>query len=149
MNNEDSVLKRNGKKEVMSFSKILKRVKILGNNTLNINYVSLVQKIIDRLYDGISTSHIDELTAQQCTSLSTTHPDYGILASKILISNCHKNTNDNFFEISKQLYNFKDIHNKHHPIIHKDQFKLIKKLLSRKNIYICNFCEKYPRYGTN
>ena len=127
MNNEDSVLKRNGKKEVMSFSKILKRVKILGNNTLNINYVSLVQKIIDRLYDGISTSHIDELTAQQCTSLSTTHPDYGILASKILISNCHKNTNDNFFEISKQLYNFKDIHNKHHPIIHKDQFKLIKK----------------------
>ena len=127
MNNEDSVLKRNGKKEVMSFSKILKRVKILGNNTLNINYVSLVQKIIDRLYDGISTSHIDELTAQQCTSLSTTHPDYGILASKILISNCHKNTNDNFFEISKQLYNFKDIHNKHHPIIHKDQFILIKK----------------------
>mgnify|MGYP006081191517 CR=1 FL=1 len=127
MNNEDSVLKRNGNKEVMSFSKILNRVKNLGNNALNINYVSLVQKIIDRLYDGISTSHIDELTAQQCTSLSTTHPDYGILASKILISNCHKNTKANFFKISEQLYDFRDIHNKHHPIIHEEQFKLIKK----------------------
>jgi len=127
MDNKDNVIKRNGKKEIMSFEKILKRVKNLGKDQLNINYISLVQKIIDRLYDGISTSHIDELTAQQCTSLSTTHPDYGTLASKILISNSHKNTNDNFFEISKQLYNFKDIHNKHHPIIHKDQFILIKK----------------------
>ena len=125
MNNEDSVLKRNGKKEVMSFSKILKRVKILGNNTLNINYVSLVQKIIDRLYDGISTSHIDELTAQQCTSLSTTHPDYGILSSRILISNHQKNTKEEFATIITDLYNFKDIHNNHHPLISKNLFDII------------------------
>ena len=92
MNNEDFVIKRNGKKEIMSFDKILKRVKNLGTTELNVNYPSLVQKIIDRLYDGISTTLIDELTAQQCASLSTTHPDYGILASRILISNCHKNT---------------------------------------------------------
>ena len=98
MNHEDSVLKRNGEKEIISFDKILKRVRSLGKKELSINYTSLTKKIIDRLYDGISTTLIDELTAQQCASLSTTHPDYGTLASRILISNCHKNTHNNFME---------------------------------------------------
>ena len=78
MNHEDYVIKRDGKKETISFDKILKRVKSLGKGELDVNYTSLVQKIIDRLYDGISTVLIDELTAQQCASLATTHPDYGI-----------------------------------------------------------------------
>ena len=61
MNHEDCVIKRNGEKEIISFDKILKRVKSLGEEKLNINYTSLT-KIIDRLYDGISTTLIDELT---------------------------------------------------------------------------------------
>ena len=89
------VVKRNGEQEMFSFDKILKRVTSLGKDHLSINYTSLVQKIIDRLYDGIHTSLIDELTAQQCASLITTHYDYGILASRILISNHHKNTSSN------------------------------------------------------
>ena len=125
MNQEDFVIKRDGKKELMSFDKILKRIQSLGKNELNINYPSLVQKIIDRLYDGISTTLIDELTAQQCASLATTHPDYGILASKILISNCHKNTKNSFLTVNKTLYEFKDIHGKHHPIISEKQMKII------------------------
>ena len=127
MDNEDFVIKRNGKKEIMSFNKILKRVKSLGKNELNINYTSLVQKIIDRLYDNISTTLIDELTAQQCASLSTTHPDYGILASRILISNCHKNTENSLLTVNENLYNFKDIHNKHYPIVSEEQMKIINK----------------------
>ena len=74
MNHEDSVIKRNGKKETISFDKILKRVKKLGAEgeyELNVNYTALTKKIIDRLYDGISTTLIDELTAQQCASLAT------------------------------------------------------------------------------
>ena len=110
MNHEDSVLKRNGEKEIISFDKILKRVRSLGKKELNVNYTSLTKKIIDRLYDGISTTLIDELTAQQCASLSTTHPDYGTLASRILISNCHKNTLNNFLQVNEALYDFKDIH---------------------------------------
>ena len=125
MISEDCVIKRNGDKETISFDKILKRVRSLGKNELNVNYTSLVQKIIDRLYDGISTVLIDELTAQQCASLSTTHPDYGILASRILISNCHKNTKPNLLEISRELYNFKDNHDKQHPIISKKQMDII------------------------
>lgn len=53
---EDSVIKRNGKREIISFDKILTRVRSLGNKKLSVNYTSLTKKIIDRLYDGISTS---------------------------------------------------------------------------------------------
>ena len=82
---EDCVIKRNGKKEPVSFDKILKRIKTLGQekSKLHVNYTSLCQKIIDQLYDDITTQEIDELTAQQCASLATTHPDYGLLASRI------------------------------------------------------------------
>ena len=126
MNTEDCVTKRNGKTENISFDKILKRLKALGKNELSVNYTSLVQKIIDRLYNGISTILIDELTAQQCASLATTHPDYGVLASRILISNHHKNTHQDIYKVSKKLYDFKDIHGVHHPIISKEQFNIIK-----------------------
>ena len=83
---EDYVVKRDGRQETVSFDKILTRCKNLSNNELNINLTSLVQKIIDGLYNGISTTEIDELLAQQCASLSTVHPDYELLSSRILIS---------------------------------------------------------------
>ena len=98
MAEDDMVIKRNGKKEAISFDKISKRLKNLGKDPnlgdkpLHINYTQLVQKICDRLYNGISTTLIDELTAQQCASLITTHPNYGVLASRILISNHQKNS---------------------------------------------------------
>ena len=132
MAEDDMVIKRNGKKEAISFDKILKRLKNLGkdpnlgNTPLYINYTQLVQKICDRLYNGISTTLIDELTAQQCASLITTHPNYGDLASRILISNHQKNTSSSFFEVNDKLYNFKDINNDHHPIIKKEQYEFIK-----------------------
>ena len=130
---DDMVIKRNRKKEVISFDKISSRLKNLGKDPnlgkhpLSINYTQLVQKICDRLYNGISTSLIDELTAQQCASLITTHPHYGILASRILISNHQKNTPTTFYEANELLYNFKDINGKHHPIIKKEQYEFIKK----------------------
>ena len=126
MHHEDTVTKRNGTKESISFDKILNRVKSLGDG-LSINFTSLTKKIIDRLYDEIPTTLIDELTAQQCASLATTHPDYGILASKILISNCHKNTDGNFLQICEKLYQFKDIHNNQSSILSDNQIELIRK----------------------
>ena len=117
MNNENYVIKRNGEKEIISFDKILNRVKKLGKKNLTVNYTSLVQKIIDRLYNEIHTTKIDELTAQQCASLITTHCDYGELASRILISNHHKNTPKTFYKAMKQLYYFKDANNEQHHLI--------------------------------
>ena len=124
--NEDYVIKRNGKREVISFDKILKRIKMLGEDKLDVNYTSMCVKIIDRLYPDIPTSLIDELTAQQCASLSTSHPDYGILASKVMISNHHKNTDANFFKVVRQLYQFKDVNGKNHPLVSKRFFSVIK-----------------------
>ena len=130
MNFEDCVIKRNGDKEVFSFDKIYKRIVTLGkdkdgNNELNVKYTTLAQKIIDRLYDGIPTEQIDELTAQQCASLITTHPDYGILASRILVSNHHKNTDEKYLDVVSKLYNYKDIHGENSPLVNKALFDVV------------------------
>ena len=105
-NNEDMrVTKRNGQLEDISFDKILRRVKKLGQEVnIQINYSALIIKVIDQLYDTISTTKIDELTAEQCASLSTQHPDYGILAGRIVVSNHHKNTKASFNDVMSQLY---------------------------------------------
>ena len=126
---EDCVVKRSGKTEIISFDKILNRIKKLGRESephLDVNYTSLSVKIIDRLYPNIPTTQIDELTAQQCASLATTHPDYAVLASRVLISNHHKNTETNYFRVIKQLYNFTDVNGVNHPLISKALFQVVK-----------------------
>jgi len=100
-----SVKKRNGTVQSVEFDKILKRVKILGQMSpaLNIKYVQLVMKIIDKLRDGIETTKIDELTAQECANQSSTHLDFGVLASRIIVSNNHKNTVESLVRITGNL----------------------------------------------
>ena len=125
---EDCVIKRNGTKEPVSFDKILKRIKTLsqGKSKLHVNYTTLCQKIIDQLYDDITTQEIDELTAQQCASLATTHPDYGVLASRILISNHHKMVDSNYLNVVEKLYNNTDVHNIKTPIISEKLYNIVK-----------------------
>ena len=121
------VLKRDGSREVVSFDKILKRVKCLGTETgphLVVNYSQLVMKIVDQLYDNIPTFVIDELTAEQCASLITKHLDYGTLASRIVVSNNHKTTKTDFSETMNDLYHFKDVHGAHKPLIHRDTWRI-------------------------
>ena len=127
MDCEDKVIKRDGQIENISFDKILARVKNLGNKELKVNYTSLVQKIIDRVYNNIHTSEIDELLAQQCASLSTTHPDYQTLAGRIGISNLHKRTPDTFFEAMSILYDFIDVHGEIKSIINNEVFNIARK----------------------
>uniref|UniRef100_A0A6C0BXU8 ribonucleoside-diphosphate reductase n=1 Tax=viral metagenome TaxID=1070528 RepID=A0A6C0BXU8_9ZZZZ len=116
--NEMYVTKRNNKVEVISFDKILKRVKNIGKKEqLNIKYSSLVMKVIDQLHDKIQTTKIDELTAEQCTMLSTTHPDYGKMAAHIVVSNHHKNTPNSFTEAVNKLHAFKDVRGIKHPLV--------------------------------
>ncbi|RZD41724.1 MAG: hypothetical protein CXT73_04435 [Methanobacteriota archaeon] len=125
MSHEEFVVKRNGVKQPVSFDKILARIKAKCYDDLNVNQTQLTSKIIARLYDGIKTTQIDELTAQQCASLSTTHPDYGVLGSRILISNHQKNTDKDFALVITQLYSFRDIHNVHHPLISQELFEIV------------------------
>ena len=124
---EMRVTKRDGKLEDISFDKILSRVKKLGQEAnIHINYSALVMKVIDQLYDTISTTKIDELTAEQCASLSTQHPDYGVLAGRIVVSNHQKNTSQSFQEVVATLYNFKDVKGTASPLV-SDELHTISK----------------------
>jgi|UniRef100_A0A6C0CL30 ribonucleotide reductase alpha subunit len=139
MEREMKVRKRDGKLENISFDKILKRVKSIGQECkIKLNFTSFVMKVIDQLYDGISTTQIDELTAEQCASLSIQHNDYNTLASHITVSNHHKNTDSSFFSVMEKLYNFHDIHNKHYPLISKDLFDIISQFSSEFENMIVN-----------
>ena len=107
--NDMRVTKRNGELQDIAFDKIQERVKKLGNEAcIQINYSSLVMKVIDQLYDKISTAKIDELAAEQCASMSTNNPDYGTLAARIIISNHQKNTDSSFSNVVKALHEFTD-----------------------------------------
>ena len=125
---EMRVQKRNGKFEEVSFDKILRRVKNLGSEAsppIQLNYSELIMKVIDQLHNDIPTSMIDELTAEQCASLCTRHPNYGKLASRIIISNNHKNTSNDFLHVVEQLYEFKDVHENCVPIVSKSMWETV------------------------
>jgi ribonucleotide reductase alpha subunit len=118
MSFEMHVTKRDGQVEIVSFDKILRRIKTIGQEAgIKLNYTQLAMKVIDQLYDNISTTKIDELTAEQCASMSSIHYDYGTLASHITISNHHKNTDPDFFKVVCQLFNYLDKHGKHSPLV--------------------------------
>ena len=123
------VIKRSGKKEVISFDKILKRIKTTGKglDLKNVIYAQLSMKVIDQLKDDISTTDIDELTAQQCASMASKHPDYTKLASAITVSNLHKNTDASFYKTVKKLYDFSDINDNKYKLIHDDVMATVEK----------------------
>jgi len=121
-----SVIKRDGTRQDVAFDKILIRVKKVGAEAnIQIRYSALVMKIIDQLYDGIHATQIDELTAQQCASQCTVHPDYGTLAGRIIISNNHKNTHTSFYEKMKLLYEFKDVRGEPCPFLNDDFMNVV------------------------
>ncbi len=125
------VTKRDGTLEEIAFDKILNRIKKLGQEVgISLNYSSLAMKVIDQLYDTISTTKIDELAAEQCASLSTNHPDYGILASRIVISNHQKNTDPYYDMVVNRLYNFKNVHGEVSPLVSKEFFEFVSKYIS-------------------
>ena len=96
------VVKRNGSKEDVSFDKVLNRIKLCANN-LDVNPTLIAQRTLSRIYDGVKTSELDELAAQLSISLLTTNADYGTLASRIIISNHHKNTHNSFINVVREL----------------------------------------------
>lgn len=120
------VSKRDGKQQVVAFDKILKRIKTLGSEAnIKLNYTALVMKVIDQLYSGISTTKIDELSAEQCASMASIHPDYNVLAGRIVVSNHHKNTHNSFLDAMNELYNYRDIHDKHSPLVTKEFIDIV------------------------
>jgi len=137
------VTKRDGKQETVSFDKILNRVKKLGEDTnIKINFTTLVIKVIDQLYDGIPSTKIDELLAEQCASMSSIHPDYNILAGRICVSNHHKNTNPLFSEVVSSLYLYDNKHGGHSPLVSKELYDLVMEYSTTFD-EVCNYKNDY------
>ncbi len=104
------VIKRDGRKEPVKFDKITDRIEKLCYS-LNRQYVDPVQvamKVINGLYDGVTTAQLDTLAAEICATMTTIHPDYAALAARIAISNLQKNTEKNFSKAMKTLYEYID-----------------------------------------
>lgn len=98
------VLKRDGRKEDVSFDKVLERVR-RASDGLSVNPTAIAQKVLGQIYDGVKTTELDELTCQLAASLATVHPDYGTLAARITVSNHQKNTHPSFCHVMIQLAN--------------------------------------------
>lgn len=104
------VIKRSGRREDVSFDKITARIKKLcyGLDENFVDHITVSKKVIQGLYDGVTTVELDNLAAETAASMSTVHPDYAQLAARIAISNLHKETNKSFSETMEGLYNYLD-----------------------------------------
>src|SRR6201985_12396 len=104
------VIKRDGKQETVKFDKITARIEKLcyGLNPALVDSIDVAKKVIEGLFDGVTTSELDNLAAETAASLTTKHPDYALLASRIAVSNLHKNTIKSFSETMRLLYEYVD-----------------------------------------
>ncbi len=148
------VLKRDGNKESVKFDKITARVQKLcyGLEPQHVNPVSVAMKVIEGIYAGVTTHELDNLAAEIAASLTTTHPDYALLASRIAVSNLHKSTNKSFSKTMANLYNFVDQKTGFHaPLIADDVHEIIQKnaqLLDSTIIYDRDFGYDYFGFKT-
>ena len=147
------VLKRDGRKEPIMFDKITARIKKLcySFNPL-VDPVRVAMRVIEGLYDGVTTSELDNLAAEIAATMTTTHPDYASLAARISVSNLHKNTIKSFSETMKDLHDYVNpITGKKASLISDEVYKVIKKNaeeLDSKIIYNRDFGYDYFGFKT-
>jgi ribonucleoside-diphosphate reductase alpha chain len=121
------VLKRDGKKEPVMFDKITARVRNMcyGLNGI-VDPVKVAMRVIEGLYDGVSTSELDNLAAETAATMTVQHPDYAKLAARIAVSNLHKNTKKVFSEVMADLYNYVNPRTgKKAPLLSDQAYKVI------------------------
>ena len=118
------VVKRTGEREEVSFDKCFKRIQKLSKD-LKINPIEVSQLIITQIYNGVETNKLDELAAEICAAKTTIHPDYGRLASRIIVSNHHKNTSPSYSEVIQVLWDNKDYHGVPSPLINEMLYKMV------------------------
>ncbi len=147
------VVKRDGRKESIKFDKITARIQKLcyGFSDL-VEPTAVAMKVIEGIYEGVTTSELDNLAAEVSASMTTRHPDYALLASRISVSNLHKDTKKSFSETMADLYNYVNPKTrKKAPLIADDVIKIIKKnaeLLDSTIIYDRDFCYDYFGFKT-
>lgn len=132
------VIKRDGHKEPVMFDKITDRIKKLcyGLNDL-VDAVKVAMRVIEGLYDGVSTSELDNLAAETAASMTIAHPDYAQLAARIAISNLHSNTNKSFSETMNEMYHYVNPRNgQKAPLLSEEVHKVIQENAEFLNSHI-------------
>jgi ribonucleoside-diphosphate reductase alpha chain len=138
------VIKRDGRREAVKFDKVTSRIQKLAYGlSEHVDTFLVAQKVIEGIYDGVTSSELDNLAAEMSASMTTRHPDYALLASRIAISNLHKNTRKSFSLTIKDLYEYIDPHTgKPAPLVADDVFNIIwdnKEILDSTIIYDRDF----------
>ena len=147
------VVKRDGHKEPVMFDKITDRIKKLcyGLNDM-VDAVKVAMRVIEGLYDGVTTSELDNLAAETAASMTVTHPDYAQLAARIAISNLHKNTNKSFSETMSEMYHYVNPRtNQEAPLISDEVYEVIQanaEFLNSHIIYNRDFNYDYFGFKT-
>lgn len=132
------VVKRDGHKEPVMFDKITDRIRKMcySLNSL-VDPIKVAMKVIEGLYDGVTTSELDNLAAETAASMTTTHPDYAQLAARISVSNLHKNTKKSFSETMKDLYTYINPRTgQEAPLLADDVYEVIKNNAEELDSYI-------------
>jgi len=146
------VIKRDGKKESVKFDKITARIEKLCYGFQLVDPIDVAKKVIEGLFDGVTTSELDNLAAETAASLTTKHPDYALLASRIAVSNLHKNTIKSFSETMRLLHEYIDPKTgKDASLIADDVWEVIEKnaeLLDSSIIYDRDFGFDYFGFKT-
>lgn len=148
------VIKRDQRKESVKFDKITARIEKLsyGLNTKYVKTIEIAKKVIDGIYDGVSTQELDELAAETAATLTTKHPDYAVLAARISISNLHKTTSKSFSNTMKRLYTYINPKTgKNASLLSKEIYGIINKnaaILDSSIIYDRDFSYDYFGFKT-
>lgn len=124
------VIKRNGKKEAVHFDKITARIYklIYGLSISEKDVIEIAKKVIQGIYDNVTTTELDNLTAETAAAQTTIHPDFSVLAARIAVSNLHKNTLKSFSKTAQLLYEYTDpVTQTHAPLISEEIYKIIRK----------------------
>jgi ribonucleoside-diphosphate reductase alpha chain len=148
------VVKRDGRRESVKFDKVTSRIERLcyGLDPRHVDPVDVAKKVVQGIYDGVTTYELDSLAAEIAASLTTKHPDYALLASRIAVSNLHKATEKSFSETMRMLYTYVNPRNgQKAPLIAKDIYKIIEKnaeILDSTIIYDRDFDFDYFGFKT-
>lgn len=147
------VIKRNGQKEPVMFDKITSRVrKLCYSLSPMVDPTKVAMRVIEGLYDGVTTSELDNLAAEVAATMTVSHPDYAQLAARISVSNLHKNTKKTFSEVMTDLYEYVNPRTgKKAPLLADDVYKVImenKDILDSRIIYNRDFGYDYFGFKT-
>ena len=103
------VVKRDGRKEAVKFDKITARIiKMCYGLDPLVSPEAVAMKVIEGIYDGVTTTVLDNLAAEVAASKTIDHPDYALLASRIAVSNLHKETKKTFSEVIDDMHHYID-----------------------------------------